>query len=101
LIAAQQRKISFAGDVIRTVAEHLHNNVCGAEHGSAIGENLPAFLDVSRVRIAGLRSRVRFDHHFESGLGENGCHRGNERDATLSRIAFLRNSNDHAVVLSR
>jgi hypothetical protein len=100
LIAAQQRKVSLASHVIRTVAKHLHNNVSRAEDGGTIGSNLSALLYVNRVGIAGPLASARLDNHFESGLRECGDDAGNERNPALSRIAFLRNSNNHAVILS-
>ncbi len=99
LAAAHQRKIGFAGDVIRSVAQHLHHNVGGAEHGGAIGHNLRALFDVHRVGIAGLLASAGFDDDFESRLDEVGNGYGNERDPALSGIAFFRNSNDHAALI--
>jgi hypothetical protein len=100
LIATQQRKVSFAGHVIGAVAKHLDNNVSGAEHGGTIGDNLCALLYINRIGITGRFASTRLHNHFESGLGEGGDHGGNERNPALSRIGFLRNSNNHAVVLS-
>src|SRR5208337_4553922 len=101
LIATQERKIGLARDVIRAVAKHLHDNVSGGKYGSAIGKNLSTLLEVGGIGIASLCTGSRFDHDFEAGLAESWNHRGNQRDPALSRIAFLRNSNDHAAFLSR
>ena len=41
-----------------------------------------------------------FDDDFESRLDEVGNHYRNERNPAFSRIAFFRNSNDHAALIS-
>ena len=68
LPAAHQGKIGFAGNVIRSVAQHLHNDVGGAEYCGAVRHNLRAFFDIDCVRIASLLARSRFDNDFEPGL---------------------------------
>ena len=39
LAAAEQRKVGFAGAIIRAVTQHLHDYVGGAENLSTAGEN--------------------------------------------------------------
>ena len=56
LIAPEKWKIGFAGYVVRTVAQHLQNNVSLAENGGAVGN------DRSQGR------RHPFDEHFEQGI---------------------------------
>ncbi len=99
LAAAHQGKIGLAGNVIRAVAQHLHHNVGGAEHGGAIGHDLRALFDVHRVGIARLLAGSGFHDDFESRLDEIGNGYGNERNATFPGIAFFRNSNDHAALI--
>jgi hypothetical protein len=78
----------------------LHKYVSGSEDRGAIGNDPSALVCISRIRIAGSFASGRLDNHFESSLREGGNNAGNKRNPALSGIAFLRNSNNHAVVLS-
>ena len=99
LAAAHQRKIGFAGDVVRSVAQHLRDDVGGAEYSGAVGNNLRAFFHVSCVRISCLLAGSGFDDDVDPGLGEVGDYDGNERNAAFSGIAFFGDSDDHAVLV--
>jgi hypothetical protein len=102
LAATKESEIGLAGYIIRAVAQYLNHDICRAEHGSTVRQNLRSFVSVSRVGVASCFSRARFDHDFESGLGEVWDHHGNQRHATFPRITLFRNPDDHAVlILSR
>jgi hypothetical protein len=84
LTAPHEREIGFARDIIRSVAEHLHDNVCGAEYGGAIGHDLRALFDVDGVWVASLLSGSGFHNDFESRLDEARDGDWNQRNPTLA-----------------
>src|ERR1700731_1145755 len=73
--------------------------VGGAEHGSAIGNNLRTLFGIDRVRIASLLAGSGLYDDLEPGLEQIGNYDGNERNPAFAGITFFRNSNNHAALV--
>lgn len=91
----EQRQVSFARNIIRPVAEHLHNDSGGTEHCTTVRNDPGSLLDIGGIGIAGLLACARFDDHLEPGFCEIRNHNRYDRDATLSGVTFFRNSDNH------
>jgi hypothetical protein len=99
LTLTHEREVRFASDVIRAVAKDLHNNVCSGEYGSAIGKNLSALFYVGCIGITGLVTGTGLDDHLHTRFSESRDDGWNKGDTAFSGIAFLGDSNNHAVIL--
>ena len=89
LIAAKQREIVLARDIVRPVAENLHDDIGGLENLGARGGELGALLHVVGVGIAGTHSRAGFHQDLETGLDQIGHNHRNQRHAPLAGKASL------------
>jgi hypothetical protein len=95
LIFVEEREVGVAGFVVRAVAEDLGDDVGGAKHFGAIGDDLRAFGDVGSVGIAGFHSSVSFDDYFQAAFCEDGDYGGDESYPAFTWIAFSWHANDH------
>ena len=91
--------IGLSGAVVRTVAENLHDNIGGLEHGSPVRENLRALGRVVRIGKAAGDARPALQHNFQSGLRQCRKHIRHQRHPALTRKSFLGDPNDHETVL--
>ena len=95
LIAAIERNILFAGNVVGSVAKNLHDDIRGGKHGGAVGDDLRALLRILGIGIAGVDAGAGLYLHFKSRFGQRGEDGRYERDPPLPRINFFRHTNDH------
>ena len=91
----EQRQVGVAGFVVRAVAEDLGDDVGGAKHFGAIGDDFRTFGDVGGVGIAGFHASVGLDDYFQAAFCEGGDYRWNESYAAFTWIAFSRDADDH------
>ena len=100
LSTAHEREVGLASDVVELVTtQDLQHDVGGAEHGSAIGNNLRALFGIDRVRVASLVAGSSLYDDLEPGLQKVGNDHGNERNPAFAGITFFRNSNNHAALV--
>ena len=94
LIAAEQRHILFACEIVGTVAEDLHDHIGSGKHSSAVGNDFRALVGVERVDIARLNSSSRLYVDFETSFGQRRNHRRHQRDPPLSGVDLFRHTDD-------
>ncbi len=94
LVTAEERHVFLAGDVVRPVTKHLHDDVGGRKYSSAVPHNLRALIGIVRVGVAGLDSCSGLNMHFEACFDKRWKHGWHERHPALSRINFFRNTDD-------
>ncbi len=99
LIAAHEREIGFAGALVRSVAEHLHDDIGVGEYGGAVGRDFRAFFGIYCVRIACFVPCILFDQNFQPGFGEIRNYGRNQRYPLLTRETFFGNADDHNAYL--
>ncbi len=95
LIGAIERNVGFTGLVVRTVAEHLNDDIGRTENIGARRENLRSFGSVFSVQISGFFSRASFDDNFQTRLCEARDYGGHHRYTALSRKGFSWHSDNH------
>jgi hypothetical protein len=95
LIAAIKRDFLLASDVIGAIAKNLRDDIGGGEHGGAVGNDFRSLIRIKGIDIASLDAGTGLYLDFETRFGENRQNGRHERDPTIARITFFRNTDDH------
>ena len=95
LVAAKERQIGAARLVVRSVTEHLRDDVGRGKHLGPIRDNLCALGGVLGIGKARSDARAGLDDNLHACLGESGNDNGHKRHAPLPRICFSGNTDNH------
>ena len=96
---AKQWKVCLAGDIVRPVAENLHDDVGCAENIGPTRKNLGALLLVVGIGIPGADPGPRFHHNFKTRFRQGRNDNRNQGNSPLPGIALLGDANDQAVIV--
>ena len=77
------------------MTQHLEHDLRRGEDFMSRRQDLGPPSGVFRVGKPGVYTGPGFDHDLETGLREDGHHRGNHRDPPFAGKDFSRNSDDH------
>jgi hypothetical protein len=92
LIAVKEWDILFTGDIVRPVAEDLHDNVGSRKYGPAFSNDFCALVGILGVGIPGFDTCPGLHVNFEASFGECRENRWHQRNPSFSGVNFFRHT---------